>query len=122
MYSMRDKMEWELGHEDRADFDPKNPLANRRAFERDYLNGNPGKSFIGGCRYIPVKRSPRPQKKYQILDGTAKVPFSVKDLFKEILGAGAYAWNNEFKEWHYATARLTSEQKQTLIESGVVFI
>lgn len=48
-----------------------------------------------------------------------RVPFAVKDAFKEVVGKGNYAWDVDHKTWKINAALLTPEMKQRLGDMGI---
>lgn len=49
-----------------------------------------------------------------------RVPFAVKDAFKEVAGKGNYAWEGETKTWKIKASVLTPEMRQRLGDMGIV--
>lgn len=48
-----------------------------------------------------------------------RVPFAVKDAFKEVVGKGNYAWDGDHKTWKIKASLLTPELRQRLSDMGI---
>jgi hypothetical protein len=48
-----------------------------------------------------------------------RVPFAVKDAFKEVAGKGNYAWDGDHKTWKIKTSLLTPQMRQRLGDMGI---
>jgi hypothetical protein len=93
----REKFAFELGHEDRADFNPRAPFANRPAFERDY------------------------HSTHRSMNGRASVPFGAKAEFRMVLGLGNTRWVAG-PIWAYSLVALAPDNQKQLESIGVVFL
>ncbi len=68
--------------------------------------------------------SPYPRQAYRapaapVAFTPLRVPFAVKDAFKEVAGKGNYAWEGETKTWKIKSSLLTPEMRQRLGDMGI---
>lgn len=92
--------------EGHADFDP-NKFGNQRSTVNRYAKARPQSPY----RNIAQRKMI-----------AAKVPFDAKDMFKELVGRGNYAWNGDTKTWSVNSAILTPELRQRLRQLNIELI
>lgn len=71
----------------------------------------------------PRYSAARPSNPYRRLSPAQfvaiRVPFAVKDAFKEVAGKGNFAWDGDHKTWKINAAILTPEMRQRLGDMGI---
>lgn len=72
-----------------------------------------------GRRYAPS----RPQNPYRSMGPdpfvAVRVPYAMKDAFKEVVGKGKYMWDGDHKTWKVKSSALTPEMRQRLHDMGI---
>ena len=82
-----------------------------------FQQANRGRVYRPGARSYqkPTYRAPAAPVTFVAL----RVPFAVKDAFKEVAGKGNYAWDGDTKTWKIKSSVLTPEMRQRLGDMGV---
>ena len=74
-----------------------------------------------GPRYAPT----RPQNPYRGMTTAhdeflpVRVPYAVKDAFKEVVGKGNYVWDGDHKTWKMRKSMMTPEMRQRLFDMEI---
>lgn len=89
------------------------------ASDEGHADFDPMQRFNRGRRYAPS----RPQNPYRNTGPdpfvAVRVPYAMKDAFKEVAGKGNYAWDGDHKTWKIRTSLLTQQMRQRLADMGI---